>query len=30
MSGGEITGEMKIDDFDATQIGCLMGGVHTH
>ncbi|HAT29408.1 MAG TPA: heme ABC transporter ATP-binding protein [Janthinobacterium sp.] len=29
MSGGRITGELAIDEFDTTRIGCLMGGVHT-
>jgi ABC-type uncharacterized transport system ATPase subunit len=29
MSGGRITGELPIDEFDTTRIGCLMGGVHT-
>lgn len=30
ISGGAITGELKAEEFDATQIGCLMGGIHTH
>jgi ABC-type uncharacterized transport system ATPase subunit len=29
MSGGRITGELKIDEFDTTRIGLLMGGMHT-
>jgi general nucleoside transport system ATP-binding protein len=28
MSSGCITGELKVDDFDATRIGLLMGGLH--
>ncbi|MES2129432.1 MAG: ABC transporter ATP-binding protein [Pseudomonadota bacterium] len=28
MSGGRITGELKIEEFDTTRLGCLMGGVH--
>jgi len=28
MSGGRITGELKIEQFDTTQIGLLMGGMH--
>ncbi|QYF94322.1 ABC transporter ATP-binding protein [Massilia sp. PAMC28688] len=28
MSGGRITGELKIDEFDTTRIGLLMGGMH--
>lgn len=30
MSGGEITGELKAAEFDATRIGMMMGGVHKH
>lgn len=30
ISGGAITGELKAEEFDATEIGCLMGGIHTH
>jgi simple sugar transport system ATP-binding protein len=29
MSGGRITGELKIEEFDTTRIGLLMGGMHT-
>jgi simple sugar transport system ATP-binding protein len=28
MSGGRITGELKIDAFDTTKIGLMMGGMH--
>jgi simple sugar transport system ATP-binding protein len=28
MSGGRITGELPIDQFDATRIGLMMGGMH--
>ena len=28
MSGGRITGELQIGEFDATRIGLLMGGMH--
>jgi simple sugar transport system ATP-binding protein len=28
MSGGRITGELKIEEFDTTRIGLLMGGRH--
>ena len=28
MSGGRITGELKIDEYDTTRIGLLMGGLH--
>jgi simple sugar transport system ATP-binding protein len=28
MCGGRITGELKIDEFDTTRIGLLMGGMH--
>lgn len=28
MSGGRITGELPIDEFDTTRIGLLMGGMH--
>jgi len=28
MSGGRITGELKIEEFDTTRIGLLMGGMH--
>jgi len=28
--GGKITGELKIDEFDTTRIGLLMGGMHKH
>ncbi|HYD80597.1 MAG TPA: ABC transporter ATP-binding protein [Paucimonas sp.] len=28
MSGGRITGELKIDEFDTTKIGLMMGGMH--
>jgi len=28
MSGGRITGELNIDEFDTTRIGLLMGGMH--
>jgi ABC-type uncharacterized transport system ATPase subunit len=28
MSGGRITGELQIDEFDTTRIGLLMGGMH--
>ncbi|MCG2586086.1 ABC transporter ATP-binding protein [Massilia sp. TS11] len=28
MSGGAITGELAIDEFDTTRIGLLMGGMH--
>jgi ABC-type uncharacterized transport system ATPase subunit len=30
MCGGRITGELKIDEFDTTRIGLLMGGMHKH
>jgi simple sugar transport system ATP-binding protein len=30
MCGGKITGELKIDEFDTTRIGLLMGGMHKH
>ena len=30
MSSGEITGELKVEEFDATRIGLLMGGLHKH
>lgn len=30
MSGGCITGELKVEEFDATRIGMLMGGLHKH
>jgi ABC-type uncharacterized transport system ATPase subunit len=30
VSGGRITGELKIDEFDTTRIGLLMGGMHKH
>ena len=30
MSSGSITGELKIEEFDATRIGLLMGGLHKH
>ena len=30
MSGGCITGELKVEEFDATRIGLLMGGLHKH
>ena len=30
MSGGCITGELKVEEFDATKIGLLMGGLHKH
>ena len=30
MCGGAITGELKIDEFDTTRIGLLMGGMHKH
>ncbi|MBC3884209.1 ABC transporter ATP-binding protein [Undibacterium griseum] len=30
MSGGCITGELKAEEFDATRIGLLMGGLHKH
>ncbi|MES3024014.1 MAG: ABC transporter ATP-binding protein [Pseudomonadota bacterium] len=29
MSGGRITGELPIQEFDTTRIGLLMGGMHT-
>jgi simple sugar transport system ATP-binding protein len=29
MSGGRITGELNIEQFDTTRIGLLMGGMHT-
>ena len=28
MCGGRITGELKIEEFDTTRIGLLMGGIH--
>jgi simple sugar transport system ATP-binding protein len=28
MSGGRVTGELAIDEFDTTRIGLLMGGMH--
>lgn len=28
MSGGRITGELKIEEFDTTRLGLLMGGMH--
>jgi len=28
MSGGKITGEMMVEDFDTTKIGLMMGGMH--
>jgi ABC-type uncharacterized transport system ATPase subunit len=28
MSGGRITGELNIEEFDTTRIGLLMGGMH--
>ena len=28
MSGGRITGELKIEEFDTTRLGLLMGGLH--
>ncbi|GAB3437102.1 ABC transporter ATP-binding protein [Massilia solisilvae] len=28
MSGGRITGELKVEEFDTTRIGLLMGGMH--
>ena len=28
VSGGRITGELKIEEFDTTRIGLLMGGMH--
>jgi simple sugar transport system ATP-binding protein len=28
MCGGRITGELKIEEFDTTRIGLLMGGMH--
>jgi simple sugar transport system ATP-binding protein len=28
MSGGRITGELQIEEFDTTRIGLLMGGMH--
>jgi simple sugar transport system ATP-binding protein len=28
MSGGRITGELKIDEFDTAKIGLMMGGMH--
>ena len=28
MSGGRITGELPIQEFDTTRIGLLMGGMH--
>ncbi|MBX9869997.1 MAG: heme ABC transporter ATP-binding protein, partial [Burkholderiaceae bacterium] len=28
MSGGRITGELNIADYDTTRIGLLMGGLH--
>jgi len=30
MCGGAITGELKIEEFDTTRIGLLMGGMHKH
>lgn len=30
MCGGKITGELKIDEFDTTRIGLLMGGMNKH
>jgi simple sugar transport system ATP-binding protein len=30
MSGGCITGELNVEEFDATKIGLLMGGLHKH
>ncbi|HEU5435201.1 MAG TPA: ABC transporter ATP-binding protein [Telluria sp.] len=30
MSGGRITGELNIEEFDTTRIGLLMGGMHTY
>ena len=30
MSGGRITGEVNIADYDMTRIGLLMGGTHEH
>ncbi|MFZ6655239.1 ABC transporter ATP-binding protein [Undibacterium sp. TJN19] len=30
MSSGSITGELKAEEFDATRIGLLMGGLHKH
>jgi len=30
MSSGAITGELKVEEFDATRIGLLMGGLHKH
>ena len=30
MSGGSITGELPVQEFDATRIGLLMGGLHKH
>lgn len=30
MSGGRITGEINIADYDMTRIGLLMGGTHEH
>ncbi len=28
MSGGRITGELKVEEFDTTRIGLMMGGMH--
>jgi simple sugar transport system ATP-binding protein len=28
MSGGRITGELKVEEFDTTRLGLLMGGMH--
>jgi len=28
MSGGRVTGELNIDEFDTTRIGLMMGGMH--
>jgi simple sugar transport system ATP-binding protein len=30
MSGGRITGELAIEEFDTTRLGLLMGGMHKH
>jgi simple sugar transport system ATP-binding protein len=30
MCGGRITGELKIEEFDTTRIGLLMGGCINH
>jgi len=30
VSGGRVTGELNIDEFDTTRIGLLMGGMHKH